>query len=354
MGLGHVQAVARRRQPDAVGRVQWGGRRTPRCHRAGSSGCPCGRWCAPPDPVIGEPDAAVGVEHQVVGRPRGTPPHSVRTVVTSPVARSARCSDPWPGQAAGGGEPGKVRPRSSCQSEAATVVADVDGAVRANGGAVGASATVGHHLEGTVGPDASGSPWRSRRRAPIRRPSRSGPPGSGASGDNSQVGRLDRAGLVHGGAVCQRSNGGARLPPLGTRPPRRTTPRRLRRRATGHRARRRRDRANDRATSSGGYHPGVALLLSACGGGDDDDTGGGGEAGGDTTTTAAADAAAGATTTVAGGATTTTAAPVDDAVPDPCTLIGTRAGDDAGRRPGAGESSAYDPEQRRICSYARA
>ena len=77
-------------------------------------------------------------------------------------------------------------------------------------------------------------------------------------------------------------------------------------------------------------------------GGDDDDTGGGGEAGGGTTTTAAADAAAGATTTVAAGATTTTAAPVDDAVPDPCTLI-----------PGpelammlaadrAGESSAYD------------
>jgi hypothetical protein len=99
---------------------------------------------------------------------------------------------------------------------------------------------------------------------------------------------------------------------------------------------------------------GAALLLSACGG-DDDDTGAGGEAGGDTTTTAAADAAAGATTTVAAGATTTTtAAPVDDdAVPDPCTLIPgpelamMLAGDQ-----GAGESSAYDPEQRRICSYA--
>jgi hypothetical protein len=105
---------------------------------------------------------------------------------------------------------------------------------------------------------------------------------------------------------------------------------------------------------------GVALLLSACGGGDDsgDDSGAGGDAGGDTTTTnttAAADAAAGATTTVAEGAsTTTTAAPVDDdAVPDPCTLIPgpalamILAGDQ-----GAGESSAYDPEQRRICSYA--
>ena len=97
----------------------------------------------------------------------------------------------------------------------------------------------------------------------------------------------------------------------------------------------------------------VALLLSACGG-DDDDTGSGGDAGGDTTTTAAVDAAAGATTTVAAGATTTTTvAPVDDAVPDPCTLITAPelammlAGDQ-----GAGQSSAYDPEQRRICSYA--
>src|SRR4029450_8992611 len=38
-------------------------------------------------------------------------------------------------------------------------------------------------------------------------------------GDRSQVGRLDGAGLVHGGAICQRSDGGARLPALGTRPP---------------------------------------------------------------------------------------------------------------------------------------
>jgi hypothetical protein len=98
---------------------------------------------------------------------------------------------------------------------------------------------------------------------------------------------------------------------------------------------------------------GVALLLSACGGDDDDSAGG--DAGGDTTTTAAADAAAGATTTAAAGATTTTAAaPVDDdAVPDPCTLIPgpalamMLAGDQ-----GAGQSSAYDPDQRRICSYA--
>jgi hypothetical protein len=97
---------------------------------------------------------------------------------------------------------------------------------------------------------------------------------------------------------------------------------------------------------------GVALLLSACGG-DDDDTGGGGGAGGDTTTTAAADAAAGATTTVAAGATTTTAAPVDDAVPDPCTLIpGPALAMMLAADQGAGESSAYDPEQRRICSYA--
>jgi hypothetical protein len=92
---------------------------------------------------------------------------------------------------------------------------------------------------------------------------------------------------------------------------------------------------------------GVALLVPACG---DDD--GDAEAGGGTTTTVAA----GATTTAAGagaGATTTTAAPVkDDAVPDPCKLIPTPtlammlAGD-----PGTGTSSAYDPEQRRICSY---
>jgi hypothetical protein len=91
---------------------------------------------------------------------------------------------------------------------------------------------------------------------------------------------------------------------------------------------------------------GVALLLSACGGGADD-TDAGGDAGGATTTTAAAGAAAGATTT-------TTAAPVDDdAVPDPCTLIAApELAMMLGGDPGAGTSSAYDPEQRRICSYA--
>jgi hypothetical protein len=61
---------------------------------------------------------------------------------------------------------------------------------------------------------------------------------------------------VHGGAVCQRSNGGARLPPLGTRPPPEDDPSSAAAKGTGHRARPRRDRANDRATSSGGYHPG--------------------------------------------------------------------------------------------------
>jgi hypothetical protein len=87
---------------------------------------------------------------------------------------------------------------------------------------------------------------------------------------------------------------------------------------------------------------GVALLLSACGG-DDDGADASGDAGG------------GATTTAAAGATTTTAAaPVDDdAVPDPCTLIGApELTMMLGNDPGAGTTSAYDPEQRRICSYA--
>lgn len=89
---------------------------------------------------------------------------------------------------------------------------------------------------------------------------------------------------------------------------------------------------------------GVALVLSACGG-DDDNTGAPADAGGGTTTTAPAAAAA--------GATTTTAPPAEESgVPDPCTLIPAPAlammlaGD-----PGAGTSSAYDPEQRRICIY---
>jgi hypothetical protein len=96
---------------------------------------------------------------------------------------------------------------------------------------------------------------------------------------------------------------------------------------------------------------GLALLLSACGGGDDDDTGAGGDGASATTTTAAA---AGATTTAAPGATTTTAAPGDDdAVPDPCTLIpAPELAMMLAAEQGAGESSAYDPEQRRICSYA--
>lgn len=93
----------------------------------------------------------------------------------------------------------------------------------------------------------------------------------------------------------------------------------------------------------------LVALVSACGG-DDDDAG----AGDATTTTAAADAAAGATTTTAAGATTTAAEePADEGVPDPCALI---AGPDlaalVGSDPGVGTPSAYDPEQRKICSYA--
>jgi len=93
-------------------------------------------------------------------------------------------------------------------------------------------------------------------------------------------------------------------------------------------------------------------LLSACGG-DDDETDAGGDAGGGTTTTAAAGVAAGATTTTAAGATTTAAPVDDDAVPDPCTLIAApELAMMLGADPGPGTSSAYDPEQRRICSYA--
>jgi hypothetical protein len=95
----------------------------------------------------------------------------------------------------------------------------------------------------------------------------------------------------------------------------------------------------------------LVALVSACGGDDDSDAAGAGDA---TTTTAAADAAAGATTTTAAGATTTAAEePADEGVPDPCALI---AGPDlaalVGSDPGVGTPSAYDPEQRKICSYA--
>jgi hypothetical protein len=98
---------------------------------------------------------------------------------------------------------------------------------------------------------------------------------------------------------------------------------------------------------------GVVLLVSACGG-DDDDTADA-DSGGVTTTTAAADPAADGSTTTVAGATTTAAdaATAGGGVPDPCTLIAPLdlaallASD-----PGAGTSSAYDPEQRRICSYA--
>jgi hypothetical protein len=92
---------------------------------------------------------------------------------------------------------------------------------------------------------------------------------------------------------------------------------------------------------------GVAILLSACGG-DDDDTGGD-AADGPTTTTAA-----GATTAPAdAGATTTTAAPIEDtAVPEPCALVPQlQLALLVGGDPGPGETSAYDPEQRRICIY---
>jgi hypothetical protein len=95
---------------------------------------------------------------------------------------------------------------------------------------------------------------------------------------------------------------------------------------------------------------GVAILLSACGG-DDDDTGGDAAEGTATTTRAAAGATT--TTAAAGATTTTTAAPIEDtAVPDPCTLLQPmQLGILVGGDPGPGETSAYDPEQRRICIY---
>jgi len=94
---------------------------------------------------------------------------------------------------------------------------------------------------------------------------------------------------------------------------------------------------------------GVAIVLSACGGDDDDSSG---DAAGGTTTTAAA-AAGAPTTTAPGAATTTTAAPIEDtAVPDPCTVLAPpQLALLVGGDPGPGETSAYDPEQRRICSY---
>jgi hypothetical protein len=93
---------------------------------------------------------------------------------------------------------------------------------------------------------------------------------------------------------------------------------------------------------------GVAIVLSACGG-DDDDTGG--DAAEGPTTTAAAGAAT--TPTAAGATTTTTAAPIEDtAVPDPCGLVPQpQLALLVGGDPGPGETSAYDPEQRRICIY---
>jgi hypothetical protein len=86
---------------------------------------------------------------------------------------------------------------------------------------------------------------------------------------------------------------------------------------------------------------GTVLLVSACGG--DDDDGDGADAGTATTTTTAA---AGA------GATTTATVPAEEGVPDPCglvpapNLVALLGGD-----PGPGTESAYDPEQRKICSY---
>ena len=93
---------------------------------------------------------------------------------------------------------------------------------------------------------------------------------------------------------------------------------------------------------------GVAILLSACGG--DDDDSGGDAAEGPTTTTAAG---AATTPTAAGATTTTTAAPIEDtAVPDPCVLVPQpQLALLVGGDPGPGETSAYDPEQRRICIY---
>ena len=93
---------------------------------------------------------------------------------------------------------------------------------------------------------------------------------------------------------------------------------------------------------------GVEIVLSACGGDDDDS---GGDAAPGTTTTTAAGAAT--TPTAAGATTTTTAAPIEDtAVPDPCVLVPQmQLALLVGGDPGPGETSAYDPEQRRICIY---
>jgi hypothetical protein len=89
---------------------------------------------------------------------------------------------------------------------------------------------------------------------------------------------------------------------------------------------------------------GVALVSSACG---DDDDG----------SAANSDDAAGAETTVAGETTTTAAADAANAdeggVPDPCSLIpAANLTALLGSDPGRGTPSSYDPEQRKICSYA--
>lgn len=93
---------------------------------------------------------------------------------------------------------------------------------------------------------------------------------------------------------------------------------------------------------------GLALLVSACGG-DDDDGDSADTTAAPTTTTVAA--APGATTTTTAAATTTQVP--EEGVPDPCGLVpAANLVALLGADPGPGTSSAYDPEQRKICSYA--
>ena len=136
VGLGRVEHGAVGRQADAVRRVE--GEDHLLARRAVGlgvvdAGAVAGALLA--DAVVGEPEAAVAVEHEVVGRPQRSPGrlrvergHRARGEVDplDAPARPLGRHGPWDG------EPHEVLPL-----EAAAVVAHVHGAVGPDGGAVG-------------------------------------------------------------------------------------------------------------------------------------------------------------------------------------------------------------------------
>jgi hypothetical protein len=176
VGLGPVQGVGVRRQADAVGRIgRVHGLGDPRAvgTRVVDPAEICSAAAGVTDAVIGEPEPAVAVHHQVVRAAQGV---SVAlgvqvgdraVMAVDPLDTTAEVSIAV--ESARNREAGEFGPR-----EAAAVVAQVDRAVGTDRGPVGTAGDLGDRLLGAVGMDLgqAGSEHLDQHDRPVGHPDR--------------------------------------------------------------------------------------------------------------------------------------------------------------------------------------